>query len=154
MSLGSATTENMKPAEKDVGHLPMEMKQVCSAEQESLRNSDDAQQIASTDARWTRNENGGSEGAKDYPTMFFASLARQLVRPGAKAGVLLLASALLSLGVWSAVNLDTEFKAEWLIDMESSFGRWLVWKIAVFNPFFYNISRLWQVVDPEEGPLP
>ena len=86
--------------------------------------------------------------------MFFASLARQLVRPRAKAGVLLLASALLSLGVWSAVNLDTEFKAEWLIDMESSFGRWLVWKIAVFNPFFYNISRLWQVVDPEEGPLP
>ena len=86
--------------------------------------------------------------------MFFASLARQLVRPRAKAGVLLLASALLSLGVWSAVNLDTEFKAEWLIDMESSFGRWLVWQIAVFNPFFvYNISRLWQVVDPEEGPL-
>ena len=69
--------------------------------------------------------------------MFFASLARQLVRPRAKAGVLLLASALLSLGVWSAVNLDTEFKAEWLIDMESSFGRWLVWQIAVFKHFSF-----------------
>ena len=137
MNLGSPTSEHMKPDEKDVGHLPMEMKQVCSAEQESLRNSEDAQQIASRDARWTRNENGGSEGAKDYPTMFFASLARQLVRPRAKAGVLLLSSALLSLGVWSAVNLDTEFKAEWLIDMESSFGRWLVWQIAVFKHFSF-----------------
>ena len=69
--------------------------------------------------------------------MFFASLARQLVRPRAKAGVLVLASALLSLGIWSAVNLDTEFKAEWLIDMESSFGRWLVLKIAVFKHFSF-----------------
>ena len=64
-----------------------------------------------------------SESIKDYPTLLFASLARVLVRPLAKAVVLLLASGILSLGVWSAVNLDTEFKAEWLVDMESSFGR-------------------------------
>ena len=66
-----------------------------------------------------------SEGIKDYPTLLFASLARVLVRPLAKSFVLLLASGLLSLGVWSAVNLDTEFKAEWLVDMESSFGRYM-----------------------------
>ena len=66
------------------------------------------------------------EVIKDYPTLLFASLARVLVRPLAKAVVLLLASGLLSLGVWSAVNLDTEFKAEWLVDMESSFGRWKI----------------------------
>ena len=64
-----------------------------------------------------------SESIKDYPTLLFASLARVLVRPLAKAVVLLLASGILSLGIWSAVNLDTEFKAEWLVDMESSFGR-------------------------------
>ena len=64
-----------------------------------------------------------SESIKDYPTLFFGWLARVLVRPLAKSFVLLLASGLLSLGVWSAVNLDTEFKAEWLVDMESSFGR-------------------------------
>ena len=61
------------------------------------------------------------EVIKDYPTLLFASLARVLVRPLAKFLVLFLASGLLSLGVWSAVNLDTEFKAEWLVDMESSF---------------------------------
>ena len=66
------------------------------------------------------------EVIKDYPTLLFASLARVLVRPLAKSLVLLLASGLLSLGVWSAVNLDTEFKAEWLVDMESSFGRWKI----------------------------
>ena len=65
------------------------------------------------------------EVIKDYPTLLFASLARVLVRPLAKAVVLLLASGILSLGVWSAVNLDTEFKAEWLVDMESSFGRYM-----------------------------
>ena len=66
-----------------------------------------------------------SESIKDYPTLFFTWLAGVLVRPLAKAVVLLLASGLLSLGVWSAVNLDTEFKAEWLVDMESSFGRYM-----------------------------
>ena len=66
-----------------------------------------------------------SESIKDYPTLLFAWLARVLVRPLAKSFVLLLASGLLSLGVWSAVNLDTEFKAEWLVDMESSFGRYM-----------------------------
>ena len=65
------------------------------------------------------------EVIKDYPTLLFASLARVLVRPLAKAVVLLLALGILSLGVWSAVNLDTEFKAEWLVDMESSFGRYM-----------------------------
>ena len=66
-----------------------------------------------------------SESIKDYPTLLFASLARVLVRPLAKSFVLLLALGLLSLGIWSAVNLDTEFKAEWLVDMESSFGRYM-----------------------------
>ena len=45
------------------------------------------------------------------------------MRPAAKVVILVFASVLLSLGVWSAANLDTEFKAEWLVDMESSFGR-------------------------------
>ena len=82
------------------------------------------------------------EVVRDNPTLLFAALARLimsilthivcllitqiprlLVRPAAKVVILLFASALLSLGVWSAANLDTEFKAEWLVDMESSFGR-------------------------------
>ena len=121
-SLVSPISENVKPDEED-GNLPMQKKQVSDAEQDSLIKSEDAKQIASTDAGWTRQENKSSKGVKDYPTLFFASLARQLVRPAAKAGVLILASALLSLGVWSAVNLETEFKVEWLVDMESSFGR-------------------------------
>ena len=101
----------------------MQKKQVSDAEQDSLIKSEDAKQIASMGEGWTRKENESSRGVKDYPTLFFASLARQLVRPAAKAGVLILALALLSLGVWSAVNLETEFKVEWLVDMESSFGR-------------------------------
>ena len=125
MSLASPITEaeHVKPDEKDVGHQPMQMKQVFGRKQDSLKNSEDANQIASIDASWRRNKNGGGEVVKDYPTMFFASLARLLVRPRAKVGVLVLASALLSLGVWNAVNLDTEFKVEWLVDIESSFGR-------------------------------
>ena len=120
-SLASPITEHVKPDDEDA-HLPMQKKQVSDAEQDSLIKSEDAKQIASTNAGWTRKENE-DKGVKDYPTLFFASLARQLVRPAAKACVLLLALALLSLGVWSAVNLETEFKVEWLVDMESSFGR-------------------------------
>ena len=95
-----------------------------------MMKTEDAKQITLTDVNWTRirKENKIStskpgEGVNDYPTLLFSSLARLLVRPTAKAVVLILASALLSLGVWSAVNLDTEFKAEWLVDMDSSFGR-------------------------------
>ena len=97
-------------------------------EQDSMMKTEDAKQITSTDVNWTRKENKIStskpgEGVNDYPTLLFSSLARLLVRPTAKAVVLLLALGLLSLGIWSAINLDTEFKAEWLVDMDSSFGR-------------------------------
>ena len=114
----ASEAEHAKPDEKN-GHIPMQK------EQDSLIKTEDAKQITSIDVNWTRKEDQIStlKPLKDYPTLLFSSLARLLVRPAAKAGVLILASALLSLGIWSVVNLDTEFKAEWLVDMESSFGR-------------------------------
>ena len=76
----------------------------------------------------TKDEAGDSEAsvncvggarAQGLTGLMFSRLARQLVRPPVKAGVMAATLGLLTPGLWGLTNLKMEFRPEWMLDPET-----------------------------------
>ena len=64
-------------------------------------------------------------GAKDGLTgLMFSRLARLLVSPLVKVGVMAATLGLLTTGLWGVTSLKMEFRPEWLMDPQSEIFRW------------------------------